>query len=1163
MQCTACGTTNAPGSKFCGECGASLALTCPNCSTPVEPTAKFCSECGTGLTGDVERAAVATPDQDDDIPSADRRFVSTLFADLVEYTSFAEGRDPDEVRDLLTGYFDRSRAIIEKYGGVVEKFIGDAIFGVWGTEVVREDDAERAVRAGLEMVSMVAALGDEQGHSGLRLRAGVMSGATTVGPGGNESTGMIVGDLVNTAARLQSVAEPGTVFVGRSTHEVTARSIVYEKRGTVLVKGKTDEVEAWRALRPGGRLGAGANMRELPFAGREREMRLLTDWLDATAAEGRSRLVSVTGEAGIGKSRLANEFMNHVDGYADDVFWHRGRSPSYGDGIPMWSLIEMVRQRAGIHEDEDPSRGRTRLRTMLAEFVDDADDRQWIEPWLAGLLSLGELPVGSRSELLAALRSLFQHIARRGTTVLVFEDLHWADDAVVEFISELVDRSTRAPILVIALARPELLERHPGFGSQRASVNLALAGLHDDDMRGLVAEYLGRVEAALVERIVERAAGYPLYAAETIRMLTNDGSLVETGDGFEWRGGEGALAIPETLQAVIGARLDRLDPTFRSVLQDAAVLGLTFHGGALAVFDDRSPDDVEAALRQLVRLDVLEVVDDPRSPERGQYRFVQGLIQELAYDRLNRAERRARHITAAEHFGRDDDPELAGIVAKHYEGAFAASPEGSERDELVQRAIDSLIGAAQRSAALHADSVAMDLYDRALALAPRDPRAPGWCVEAAESARAEGDRDRGLEYLERADRLLTVVPDPHGVRRVAVGRAGILNSFFESGGALAAIEPHYLAMESIDDEIDVRVAAETVRSYSLMARVDDAVAAADRVLPVAERLELTPLVVDVLTSRATALGFGGRPVEAIAGLVGALDAADREGLLRTAVRAVNNLVATMFSIHPRAARAWGPRLREYIARAGVKEYIDRNEHNRAAFDLLDGDPSRSIELLEEAVPEQLSAQQREQVEGLRAQLCIRVASPGWEEAFRNAIEPLRSRDDEQVAATVAAADALFHAARRDWEEAYRQGVAAGLRFASGATLAVYAAVRLGEPDLLDDVQTAVEEETLPGPYRAGHLAFVEAARSGLSGDRQRCVDQCTALLRDLEDVVFEQDLVIVKATFTALVGLEHPAAQRAGDDVLDWIERGGLWGFLTMFGDVLPQRPGLSARAAG
>ena len=196
--------------------------------------------------------------------SADRRFVSVLFADIVEYTSFAEGRDPDEVRDLLAVYFDRSRAIIEKYGGVVEKFIGDAIFGVWGTQVVREDDAERAVRAGLELVSMVSALGEEQGHGGLRCRAGVMSGATTVGPGGNENTGMIVGDLVNTVARLQSLADPGAVFVGRTTHEVTARSVVHEPRGEVLVKGKTDPVEVWRAMRPAGRGGgerAGAALR--------------------------------------------------------------------------------------------------------------------------------------------------------------------------------------------------------------------------------------------------------------------------------------------------------------------------------------------------------------------------------------------------------------------------------------------------------------------------------------------------------------------------------------------------------------------------------------------------------------------------------------------------------------------------------------------------------------------------------------------------------------------------------------------------------------------------------------------------------------------------------------------------------------------------------------
>jgi class 3 adenylate cyclase len=1166
VVCNSCGTDAPAGNRFCSECGNALERSCPSCAARVDASAKFCAACGTDLRSDgpqprpLPRATGAAPAA---ASGADRRFVSVLFADIVEYTSFAAGRDPDEVRDLLAVYFDRSRVIIEKYGGVVEKFIGDAIFGVWGTDVVREDDAERAVRAGLELVSMVAALGEEQGHAGLRCRAGVMSGSTTVGPGGNESTGMIVGDLVNTAARLQSKADPGAVFVGRTTHEVTARSVVYEPRGEVLVKGKTDPVGVWRAMRPAGRVGEGAKVRELPFAGRDREMRLLTDQLDATAADGRARLVAITGEAGIGKSRLAKEFMHHVDGYTDDVYWHQGRSPSYGDGAPMWSLTEMVRQRAGILEDEQDASARTRLRTMLAEYVTDAEDRQWIENWSAGLLGLAEMPNGSRAELLSALRSLFRHVAERGTTVLVFEDLHWADDAVVEFVTELVDRATRAPILVIALARPELLDRHPGFGSrQKASVNVSLAALSDDDMRDAISEHLGGVDTDLVDRIVERAAGYPLYAAEIIRMLTNDGSLVETAEGFEWTGDAAGLAIPDTLQAVIGARIDRLDPILRSLLQDAAVLGLTFQPTALRVLGGCPDDAVDEALRQLVRLDVLEVVDDPRSPERGQYRFVQSLIQELAYDRLHRSERRARHLAAAAYFERGDDPELAGIVAKHYVGAFDASPEGTERDELVQRAIHSLVDAARRSAEIHADAVAIDLYDRAIALATDEPSVAAWCVAAAQSAGWEGQRERCFAFLDRADAVSDRLGDRRGLVDAAITRAWILNSSADSAAALAVIEPHYSALDTIDDERSLRVAAETARAYSLLLRSDEALAACDRALPAAEALEHAHLTVDVLITRATALGFGNRPVEAIAALTGVIAVADREGLLAPCVRATNNLISTMAVVHPRATEEWFPRFFDYVRRSGVREWATRARSLRALFQLWDGDVG-GVADIEQDVDAQLDDEySRQQHAWLVAMRDIRIGAPGWDARLDAVLHPLESGGDPQVQMRVAEARATAALVRRDWETAFTALVNPETVEPIGLAMSLYALIRLGDASRLDDIERVIDA-VVRGPRRNCMVALAEAVRAGLDGDRDTCIERFGALLLLQEAVDHREDIATAKASFAALVGLDHPEARRAAEEVRDWIEAGGLWGLYEAFSDVLPEREPAQASASG
>ena len=428
MICDTCGTENREGRKFCKECGSSLAIACSNCGAANDPGDKFCGDCGTVLAEDAPAASATTqPDRIDTPAKAEMRFVSVLFADLVGYTTLSESRDSEDIRDMLTTYFERSRKIIERFGGTVDKFIGDAVMGVWGATVVQEDDAERAVRAGLELVDMVDALGDEIGLEGLTLRAGVNSGPTSVGPGGNEQ-GLVVGDLVNVASRLQSIAEPRTVFVGEGTESVTNRSIDYEFEGERTVKGKTESVPAWRALRVASMVGGRDEdeIRQPPFVGREREMRLLKDALSAADSEQRARLVSIVGEAGIGKSRLAEEFKNHVDGFTRDTYWHQGRSPSYGDSLAFWALGEMVRQRAGILETEEPARARIRLRTAVADFVPGEDDRDWIEPRLAGLLGLADMPPGGRSELFSALRAFFQAIADRGPTVLVFEDLHWA-----------------------------------------------------------------------------------------------------------------------------------------------------------------------------------------------------------------------------------------------------------------------------------------------------------------------------------------------------------------------------------------------------------------------------------------------------------------------------------------------------------------------------------------------------------------------------------------------------------------------------------------------------------------------------------------------------------------------------------------------------------------
>ncbi len=1144
MTCSNCQTDNAPESKFCRECGTPLAAACPTCANPVDPNDKFCAECGTALQSTQRPAPAADPvDQ-----SAEKRFVSVLFADIVAYTTFSEGRDPDEIRDLLTVYFDRARAIIEKFGGVVDKFIGDAVMGVWGSEVVREDDAERAVRAALELVSMVSDLGSEQGHHGLQLRAGVNSGSTSVGPGGNEK-GLVVGDLVNTASRLQSAAEAGTVLVGQTTHEVTSSSIVYEDIGAFSVKGKADEVSAWRAVRPAGRVGAAQDIRELPFTGRDREMRLLKDMLEATGAEQRARLVSITGEAGIGKSRLAREFMNHVDGFAETIYWHNGRSPSYGDGLPMWSVGEMVRQRAGIVEDEEPSRARTRLRTALAEHVGSEDDRQWIEGWLAGLLGIADMPPGSGSELHSALRSFFQNISSRGTTVLVFEDLHWADPSVIEFITELVDRSTRSPILVITLARPELLEKHPTFGvQQRSSMSLSLAPLSEDEMRQMLAEHLPGLAGDIVRNIVERASGFPLYVAEFIRMLTNAGMLVEENGTWNYRGDWDDVAVPETLQAVIGARLDRLESDLRSLLQEASVLGLTFTAGGLTSVSGRDNEDVTTALRRLIQLELIDVEEDPRSPERGQYRFVQGVIQEIAYRRLNRTDRRIRHLAAAEYFNRSDDPELAGVVASHFLGAYEASPAGAQRDELAHRALEALVGAARRSAALHSDQQAMDLFDQAIALSTDPSERAAWCLEASRCGIADGDTPRTIEFIDRARALFGEAHDPSGTLQTATALSELYNNTFRSDEALAVIDPVYRELDDVHDAITLRVAAEATRSYSLTGRLSEAIGAADRALPAAARLGDTETIVEVLISRATAVAFAGRHVEAIAGTTGVLAVADDHGLLHAGVRALNNLSAMMWLVNPQRATELAREVLERVKKLGGTEWLVRAVWGQLDVAASEGDWAYAAETLATLQEFDLDESWHQRINVEAALIDTLKGDPTGPDRIEAVLAEIGSVGDPQGASALANVAARGAEVARDWRACHQHSLAC-LLHPDGVRAGARASVWLGDSKLLEPLDTMVAD---PRSLVEEHTAqMLGATRLGLEGDLERSAQLFRTLLGSMTGVEVPLEVVGVQAAF-AKVCAGRDDATAAGRAAAEWLAETGTLGLAHAWADALP-----------
>jgi class 3 adenylate cyclase/tetratricopeptide (TPR) repeat protein len=685
--------------------------------------------------------------------------VSVLFLDLVSFTTLSERRDAEDMRTLMDQYFDTVRTVIERHGGVVEKFIGDAVMAVWGTPVTHEDDAERAVRSALELIDAVAALGATVGLP-LQARAGVLTGEAATGPdSGNQ--GMVTGDMVNTAARLQAAADAGGVLVGEATSRAVSGAVILEPVGPLQLKGKSEPVRAWRALRVvAERHGQSQMAIEPPFVGRAEEFRLLKDLLHSTGREHRARLVSVMGVGGIGKSRLVVELEKYVDGVVEDVYWHHGRCPSYGEGVTFWALGEMVRMRAGIAETDSAATSRTKLAAAVETYVADEDERRWLQPRLAFLLGLDDRPAGGREELFSAWRTFFERISDRGTVAMVFEDLHWADPGLLDFVEGLLEWSRGKPIYIVTLARPDLLDHREMWGvGQRSFVSMHLEPLRDVEIARLVRGMVPDADDESVRRIVARAEGMPLYAVETIRMLADRGALRAVDHAYEVAGDLGEITVPETLQALIASRLDALGAQDRAVAQSAGVLGKSFTIDALAAVTGMPRDGLQPSLATLVRKEFLEFEADPRSPERGQYGFVQSLIREVAYGMLSKADRRGQHLAAAHHFESIGDDERAGVVATHYVEALRATPPGPDADALAARAKDGLSRAAERARALGSPKQALDYLEQALELTPTGADRAALLDQAAETAEDALRRDDSLRYRREAIAVLERLDD--------------------------------------------------------------------------------------------------------------------------------------------------------------------------------------------------------------------------------------------------------------------------------------------------------------------------------------------------------------------------------------------------------------------
>jgi class 3 adenylate cyclase/tetratricopeptide (TPR) repeat protein len=841
--CASCGRENREGRKFCVDCGQPLVveLRCSACGAVYEPGERFCGDCGSALT------AAPPPPGAEAAAAAERRLVTVLFADLVGFTTLSESRDPEEVRELLSRYFDTCRRLIGLYGGVVEKFIGDAVMAVWGTPVATEDDAERAVRTALDLVAAVQALGQEAGVDGLRARAGVLTGEAAVNLAA-VGEGMVAGDLVNTASRVQSVAEPGSVFVGEATRRTTEGTVVYEPAGSFELKGKEGETPLWRAVRVvSGRAGAlKSEGLEAPFVGRDRELRQIKDLFHVSAEEKRAQLVSVTGIAGIGKSRLAWEFYKYFDGIVETIYWHRGRCLAYGEGVTYWALADMVRWRSGIAEDDQQEEALRKLHAALEEHLLDPEERRFVEPRLAQLLGLGEGASHDRQDLFAAWRLFFERLADTYPTILAFEDMQWADASLLDFVEYLLEWSRDKPLFVVTLARPELVEKRPTWGAgHRNSTSLYLEPLSDEAMQELLMGLVPGLPASLRAQILARAEGVPLYAVETVRMLLDRGLLVGEASAYRVVGEVETLEVPETLHALIAARLDGLSPDERRLLGDAAVLGKTFTPDALSALSGLERGGLDELLSGMVRREVLGLQSDPRSPEQGQYTFLQDLLRHVAYETLPRRERREKHLAAAEHLSASlGDEEVAEVVASHLLDAYRLDPGAPDAGPIRVRAREALLGAGERADSLGAPTEARRYFEQAAELAETASDQAASLVKAGEMALRLSAWDEATSAFERAVALYDQNGDASAAARASMGLATVDSRLGRRVEAIERLEQAYAVMAHDEPDVDVaRLLTALGQSYFFHGDPDRALEYNEPGLDLGEALHLPEILI--------------------------------------------------------------------------------------------------------------------------------------------------------------------------------------------------------------------------------------------------------------------------------------------------------------------------------
>jgi predicted ATPase len=793
------------------------------------------------------------------------------------------------------------------------------------------------------------------------MRVGVVTGEVAVTVGAT-AEGMVAGDAVNTASRVQSVAEPGQVWVDDTTRSLTLAAITYQDAGAHTVKGKAEPIHLYAARAVVAEVGGAQRVDglEAPLAGRDRELRLIKELFHATEESQRPRLVVVDGEAGVGKSRLGWEFQKYVDGLTATVRWHRGRCLSYGDGVAFWALAEAVRARLGLSESDTGDLVTSRLEEALLTYLPDEAERDWVRPRLAGLIGAGPGTGFARQDLFAAWTTFFESLSEgQHAVVLVIDDAQHADDGLLDFFDHLL-ATAHAGIFVLALARPELLARRNDIGGRRATA-IRLDPLDPGAMNSLIDGLVVGLPATVRRALVERAEGIPLFAVETVRALIDRDAVVPQGGRYVLADGAAldlqSIGAPASLQALVAARLDALTPAERRVVAHASVLGTSFTREGLAALSDE--EDLDDVLAALVRKEILGIQTDRLSAERGQYRFVQGVVRQVAYSTQSRRDRKVRHLAAAEFLAAqpDDTGDLNVVIAQHLLDAVDASNADDDNiAELSRRASSLLERAADRARALGAPAEAQRLLEAALAHTEGAADYARLHLATASTAHDAGDFDGTIRHATQAEKLFNELGRPIDAGLATSHRALATGSLQDHARSIEIAEPAWRALQDVPGSGPALLALARTLAGAFAARgeYEQMGYYAERRILLAEALN----DYEALTHAQLQVGIRylslGAPVTARTLYSGAAEIAREHDISSRLALALNNLASVSLSRDLAAALAYGREGIDAARRSGLVAQIDFTRLNYVLALWVAGrlaEASAGLEELQESVSE--------------------------------------------------------------------------------------------------------------------------------------------------------------------------------------------------------------------